>query len=91
MIPYVELAKELVAHVDDGRQCLILRTQNPARRDARLQSDGVIPYLFYTHSRTLDAAVITQNVGATLRKDEHLPELPNPSIEALQSCGEAEP
>jgi hypothetical protein len=40
---------------------------------------GVTPYLFYTHSRTLDPAVITQNVGATLRKDEQLPELPDQS------------
>ena len=39
MIPNVELAKELVTHVDDGRQCVVPRAQNSARRDARLQSD----------------------------------------------------
>jgi len=91
MIPNVKLTKELVTHVDDGRQCLILRAQNSTRRDVRLQSDRRRTCLFYTHSRTLDPAVITQNVGATLRKDEHLPESPHPSTEALQSCGEAEP
>jgi hypothetical protein len=38
---------------------------------------GVTLYLFYTHSRTLDAAVTIQNVGATLCKDKPLPELLN--------------
>jgi len=79
MIPNVELAKELVTHIDDGRQCVILRSQNPTRRDVRLPSNRRHTCLFYTHSRTLDPAVITQNVGATLRKDEQLPELPDQS------------
>jgi len=58
MIPKVELAKELVTHVDDGRQCVVLRAQNPARRDARLQSDRRHICLFYTHSRTFDPVVM---------------------------------
>jgi hypothetical protein len=58
MIPNVELAKELVTHVDDGRQCFVLRAQSPARRDARLQSDRRYTCLFYTHSRTLDPVVM---------------------------------
>ena len=76
MIPNVELAKELVTHVGDGRQCVFLRTQNPARRVARLQSDGRRIRLFYTHLRTLDPTVTTQNVRATLCRHKPLPELP---------------
>ena len=60
MIPNVELAKELVTHVDDGRQCDVRRSQNSTRRDVRLQSDRRRTCLFYTHSRTLDPAVITK-------------------------------
>jgi hypothetical protein len=39
MIPNVELAKELVTPVDDGRQCVFLRT----RDSARLQAMGAAP------------------------------------------------
>ena len=66
MIPNVKLAKELVTQLDDGRQCVFSRTQNPAWR-ALSQSDGYGIRLFYTHSRTLGAAVSIQNVGATLQ------------------------
>jgi hypothetical protein len=46
---------------------------------------------YSTPIRELDQAVTTQNVRTTLRKDEHLPELPHQSTEVLKSCGDANP
>ncbi len=66
MISNVKLAKVFVTQLDDGRQCVFLRTRHPAWR-AHSQSDGYGVRLFYTHSRTLDAAVSIQNLGATLQ------------------------
>jgi len=53
-----------------------LRAQNPARRDARLPSDGVT-LAYSTPIRALLIRGDYPKVGATLRKDGHLPELPH--------------
>jgi hypothetical protein len=65
MIPNVELTKNSSRKLRSGDSvpsCAL----NSARR-AHSQSDGHGICLFYTHSRTLDAAASIQNVGATLQ------------------------